>query len=86
MITKRYSQEITSEDGSDAISFSIVVDILNGQTFEYVGRKYGMKRQSAWQRFWMTVVRRPFVTILPGSTKDINALRQAWNNFFLLKN
>lgn len=86
MTTKRYGQEITSEDGSDAVSFSIVVDVLNGQTFEAVGKKYGMKRQSAFERFRLTVVRRPFKSILPVSTKDINVLRQAWNNFHALKN
>lgn len=85
-MAKRYGQEITSECGSDAVSFSIVVDVLNGQTFEAVGKKYGMKRQSAWEKFHLTVVRRPFKSILPVSTKNINDLRQAWNDFHALKN
>lgn len=81
MTTKRYGQEITSEDGSDAVSFSIVVEVLNGQTFEAVGKKYGMKRQSAWERFNLTVVRRPFKSILHESVKNINDLRKIWNDF-----
>ena len=82
MTVKRYGNEIVSEDPEyDHISHCIVIDVLNGQTFETVGKKYGMKRQSAWQRFWMTVVRRPFVTILPGTTRNINDLRKYWNDF-----
>ena len=87
MTAKRYGNEIVSEDPEyDHISHCIVIDVLNGQTFEAVGKKYGMKRQSAWQRFWMTVVRRPFVTILPGTTRNINDLRKYWNDFHELKN
>ena len=49
MTVKRYGKEIVSEDPEyDHISHCIVIDVLNGQTFEAVGKKYGMKRQSAW--------------------------------------
>ena len=86
MTVKRYGKEIVSEDPEyDHISHCIVIDVLNGQTFEAVGKKYGMKRQSAWERFNLTVVRRPFKSILIISTKDINVLRQEWNNFHALK-
>ena len=85
MTAKRYGNEIVSEDPEyDHISHCIVIDVLNGQTFETVGKKYGMKRQSAWERFNLAVVRRPFKSILIISTKDINVLRQAWNNFHAL--
>lgn len=87
MTVKRYGKEIVSEDPKyDHISHCIVIDVLNGQTFEAVGKKYGMKRQSAWERFNLAFVRRPFKSILPVSTKDINVLRQEWNNFHALKN
>ena len=87
MTVKRYGKEIVSEDPKyDHISHCIVIDVLNGQTFEAVGKKYGMKRQSAWERFNLAVVRRPFKSIFPVSTKDINVLRQEWNNFHALKN
>ena len=86
MTVKRYGNEIVSEDPEyDHISHCIVIDVLNGQTFEAVGKKYGMKRQSAWERFNLAVVRRPFKSILIISTKDINVLRQEWNNFHALK-
>ena len=86
MTVKRYGKEIVSEDPKyDHISHCIVIDVLNGQTFEAVGKKYGMKRQSAWERFNLAVVRRPFKSILIISTKDINVLRQEWNNFHALK-
>ena len=87
MTVKRYGNEIVSEDPEyDHISHCIVIDVLNGQTFEAVGKKYGMKRQSAWERFNLTVVRRPFKSILPVSTKYINTLRKLWNDFNELKN
>ena len=87
MTVKRYGKEIVSEDPKyDHISHCIVIDVLNGQTFEAVGKKYGMKRQSAWERFNLTVVRRPFKSILIISTKDINTLRKLWNDFHELKN
>ena len=86
MTVKRYGNEIVSEDPEyDHISHCIVIDVLNGQTFEAVGKKYGMKRQSAWERFNLAVVRRPFKSIMIISTKDINVLRQEWNNFHALK-
>ena len=87
MTVKRYGNEIVSEDPEyDHISHCIVIDVLNGQTFEAAGKKYGMKRQSAWERFNLAVVRRPFKSILIISIKDINVLRQEWNNFHALKN
>ena len=86
MTVKRYGNEIVSEDTEyDHISHCIVIDVLNGQTFEAVGKKYGMKRQSAWERFNLAFVRRPFKSILPVSTKDINTLRKLWNYFHALK-
>ena len=87
MTAKRYGNEIVSEDPEyDHISHCIVIDVLNGQTFEAVGKKYGMKRQSAWERFNLAFVRRPFKSILPVSTKYINTLRKLWNDFHELKN
>ena len=86
MTVKRYGNEIVSEDPEyDHISHCIVIDVLNGQTFEAVGKKYGMKRQSAWERFNLAFVRRPFKSILQVSTKDINTLRKLWNDFHSLK-
>ena len=82
MTVKRYGKEIVSEDPEyDHTSHCIVIDVLNGQTFEAVGKKYGMKRQSAWERFNLAVVRRPFKSILPASTKNIKDLRKYWNDF-----
>ena len=85
-IYKRYGQEITSDTPEhDAVSYSIVVNVLDGMTFDQAGKKYGMTRQASNKRFWLSVVNRPFKSILGVSTKDIKALRIKWIEFLLAK-
>jgi hypothetical protein len=45
------------------------------------GKKYGMSGPAAFKRFWLMIVNRPFKSILPVSTKNINDLRKSWNDF-----
>lgn len=75
---KRYGSEIISGPKYDSTSYNITVDVLNGMTFEQAGKKYGMTKQSANERFWLTVVRRPFSTFLSVSTNDLSTLRIEW--------
>ena len=81
-ICKRYGKDVVSDDPNyDAVSHSIVIDVLDGLSYVQAGEKYGMSGPAAFKRFWLMRVNRPFKNILPESAKNIKDLRKSWNDF-----
>ena len=61
-------------------NYDLVIEILNGSTFEKAGKKREIKRNTAKELFNRTVVRNPFTIISHGYCTDIKVLRKRFNS------